>query len=386
MKLLHFGAGNIGRSFVGPLFLNAGYEVVFADVDTTLVDALRRHGAYDLVVCHPDKGLQTERVSGVRAIDARDAGLLQAEASTADVISTSVGAGAIPSVLGSMFRALEGRRSPVNLLFAENAPGVSDLARSLMRGVTGGSLPEIGLIETSIGKMVPIVPDEIRTTDPLQVRAEPYNTLICDRQGWIGGMPDVAGLYGVGNIEAYVRRKLFVHNLGHCAVAYLGFQADPACTRIADAVRIPDVRTGAMAAMQQSVKALCAAYPDEFTRDDLQDHVDDLLERFANPWLGDTVYRVGRDLPRKLGREERVIGAMRFCLEHGVDPTAIARVAGAALGFRATDEHGEAFPADQAFTVRIAATGPRDALVATAGLNATDPLDTRVSSLILQAL
>ncbi|TVQ26864.1 MAG: mannitol-1-phosphate 5-dehydrogenase [Spirochaetaceae bacterium] len=381
MKLLHFGAGNIGRSFVGPLFLAAGYDVVFADVDTDLVQELSRHGAYDLVVCHPTEGLKPERISGVRAVNASDADPLRREASDAEIVSTSVGAGALRAVLTSILRALAGRRSPVNLLFAENAPGVSDLVRSLMRDYPGGALPPIGLIETSIGKMVPIVPDDIRARDPLQVRAEPYNTLICDRHGWIGGMPDVAGLCGVGNIAAYVHRKLFVHNLGHCAVAYFGFRADPDCTTIAEAVRIPEVRAGALEAMNCSVEALCAAYPQEFTREALQEHVDDLLSRFANPWLGDTVYRVGRDIPRKLGREERIIGAVRFCIEHGVDPAAIARVGTAALGFRASDETGAHFPADLALLERTASEGVLPVLQDVAGLHDANSTDRGVIAL-----
>lgn len=37
MIALHFGAGNIGRGFIGALLHHSGYDVVFADVNDTMV-------------------------------------------------------------------------------------------------------------------------------------------------------------------------------------------------------------------------------------------------------------------------------------------------------------------------------------------------------------
>jgi len=41
-------------------------------------------------------------------------------------------------------------------------------------------------------------------------------------------------------------------------------------------------------------------YPEEFSAKDLVDHIDDLLYRFQNKVLGDTIFMVGCDLMRKL--------------------------------------------------------------------------------------
>ena len=46
MKAVHFGAGNIGRGFVGLLLHEAGYEVVFSDVAAPLVDAINAASEY----------------------------------------------------------------------------------------------------------------------------------------------------------------------------------------------------------------------------------------------------------------------------------------------------------------------------------------------------
>ena len=51
----------------------------------------------------------------------------------------------------------------------------------------------VGLIETSIGKMVPIIPLAELDKDPLVVFAEPYNTLILDGKGFKSPIPDING-------------------------------------------------------------------------------------------------------------------------------------------------------------------------------------------------
>jgi mannitol-1-phosphate/altronate dehydrogenase len=43
-----FGAGNVGRGFLGQLFSESGLEVVFVDVDPELVHALDQHREYTI--------------------------------------------------------------------------------------------------------------------------------------------------------------------------------------------------------------------------------------------------------------------------------------------------------------------------------------------------
>ena len=65
--------------------------------------------------------------------------------------------------------------------------------------------------------------------------------------------------------------------------------------------------------MEESAAALVREYPRAYGEKDLADHIDDLIGRFKNRALGDTVHRVGRDLKRKLGRDDRIVGRLQKC-------------------------------------------------------------------------
>ncbi len=391
-RIVLFGAGSIGRSFIGQVFAQNGYEVVFVDIDERIIDALNRRGGYDVVIKHPEGAEETLRVSGVRAVDARDTDRVSEELVGTDLAATAVGAGALPSVaglirLGLLARRANGSQTPLDVILAENVRDAATLVADVVGAGTAVQrkelLDSIGLVRTSIGKMVPIVPADVAARDPLVVFAEPYNTLIVDAHGFRNRVPDLPQIKAVDDIRAYVDRKLFVHNLGHAAVSYVGFRTVPAVTSIAEAVGIESVRAAARDAMSEAASALTAEYPGNFSIAELHEHRDDLLRRFANRALGDTVYRVGRDLPRKLSRDERVVGAMLLAARLGLDFTAIADVYRAALGFRATDDAGNPFPQDEHVVTLARSEGTEAVLTGVSGLRHGEEPDEQVIATVL---
>ena len=95
-SVLIYGAGNIGRSFLGQLFSEAGFELVFADIDTELIGRLNVAGAYRVVIREDGREDEELRVAPVRAVDSRDADRLLEEIRQAAYIVTSVGKNALP--------------------------------------------------------------------------------------------------------------------------------------------------------------------------------------------------------------------------------------------------------------------------------------------------
>jgi mannitol-1-phosphate 5-dehydrogenase len=391
MTIVIFGAGNIGRSFIGQLFGCAGYRVLFVDVDGALVAELNRRREYRVQV----KGPRPEEivVRGVAAIHGRDAERVAEALTKADLAATAVGQGALPHLFPVIAEGLRRRRAAgrpaLDILICENLRHAAPVFAEGLRSHLPADFPMeeyVGLVETSIGKMVPIMPEALKQRDPLVIYAEAYNTLPVDAKAFRGPIPKVPGLDPKQNMAAHVDRKSFVHNLGHAACAYHGYGHDPSLVYLWQVVRIPELRAAAKAAMWESGRALLRRYPGEFTEESQEAHIEDLLERFGNEALGDTIFRVGRDLPRKLSRHDRIVGALLLDAAEGVPAPATIAALVAALSFRATDEHGRRYPADEEFGRNFEARGLEWVLTEVCGLDPAVPVEQGIREAVAASL
>jgi mannitol-1-phosphate 5-dehydrogenase len=173
--------------------------------------------------------------------------------------------------------------------------------------------------------------------------------LILDEKGFKNPIPSVKGLAPKSNIKAWVDRKAFVHNLGHATAAYYGFAKHPDAVYMYEVLNDPKVLNFTRSVMLQSAQILLVAYPDDFTMDDLKTHIEDLICRFRNKALKDTIFRVGMDLQRKLGFDDRFMGAIHLAMEHNQPYELIMEAMSYGLLFSVKDEFGNGFPPDIAF-------------------------------------
>lgn len=384
--LVQFGAGNIGRSFIGQLFADSGYEVIFIDVAKPLVEALNARREYRIIIKKSAAADKVLTIQNVRAIDGNDHMSVAEAVANGEYVATSVGLSALPHIFPVLAKGIELRAKrypgrPLDIIIAENIHDGARYFRQALEDLLPPGFPlaeNVGLVETSIGKMVPIMRKEDLATDPLLLFAEEYNELIVDKHGFKGPLPAIPTLNPVENIKAYVDRKLFIHNLGHAATAYFGFSQSPGTRSIWQALELPGLASKVRAAMRQSAAALALEYPNDLAPASLEAHIEDLLRRFANEALGDTVYRVGRDLYRKLAHDDRLIGAILLAARHGLPYGTIAEAVRAAVDFRATDEEGRLFPRDAEFIAKEVPKGLAGILRDVSGLSMDDPLERAV--------
>ena len=219
-KLVLFGAGNIGRSFIGQLFSRSGYEVVFVDIVEPIIEALNQRRSYNVII----KGDKEEviNVKHVRGVLASDKDKVVEEVSTADIIASCVGNNALPRIIPLIAKGLTTRYKrdknlPLDIIIALNMRDAAEyFERELSKNV-GDDYPLnkiIGLVETSIGKMVPIMTKEDMEADILQIFAEPYNNLILDKKAFKNPIPDVKGLSPKDNMKAWVEGNYLSTILG----------------------------------------------------------------------------------------------------------------------------------------------------------------------------
>ncbi len=338
MKAIMYGAGNIGRGFIGQLFSQSGYAVSFIDVNKEIIGELNNRREYTVEILSNEKNEEVI-VKNVCGIDGMDIDAVTDAIACADVMATAVGVNILPRIVSNIAAGLQkrwknGNMVPFNIIICENMIDADKfLAKSvkeLLEEDEKKLFDElIGTVEASIGRMVPIQTPEMTKNDILRVCVEPFCNLIVDRDGFKGELPKISNMSAYAPFGLYIERKLFIHNMGHSLTAYLGNLKG--YEYIWQAIEDPETEVLALRAMTESALALSIRYGVPFK--ELYEHVEDLLYRFTNKKLGDTVFRVGRDLRRKLSPGDRVVGAIRSCLEAGVKPIALYAAYAAALKF-----------------------------------------------------
>ena len=339
-KAIIFGAGNIGRGFIGQLFSESGYAVTFIDVDQELVDALNRQGSYHLQAVFNDD-VQDCRIGPVRAIHGRDTAAVAAAVAEASLGATAVGAGALKYVAPAIARGLELRAAnaapELNLIICENLKGAAAVCRDLIAaamapGARDYLAERVGLVDTVIGRMVPMPTAEMRARDVSFIRVEPYKELPVDRSAFRGEIPVVSAMSPEEDFPLFTARKLYIHNCGHALLAYAGYRRGYEYGY--EALEDTDVRRLMDGGMAESIAGIVQRFG--CRREWLEEHARDLLRRFGNRLLADTIFRLGRDPVRKLQPADRLVGAANLALSTGQVPTHLAWGIAAALCFDPT--------------------------------------------------
>jgi len=333
--VVQFGAGSIGRGFAGQLWSDSGFDPVFVDLDTGLVDAIERRGGYPLRLVGTH-GREDRWIGPARAIHGADSAAVLRALSECAFAATAIGGDHFVKLAPLIAQVR--RETPLNVVLCENRTGSGDLFRAAL----GDAGKSVGCAGAEVGRMVPVPTPELRAEDPLLVLAEPYVPLIVDGSAWLGPRPDLAGVRFVNDLAPHHARKLHTHNGGHFVLACLA--RERGIDSLAEAADLPELAEGLAAFWEETGLAIVRAHGLDLPGQRAFEA--DLLERFRNRALGDTVERVARDPLRKLRADDRLVGAATLCLAQGIEPIATCAAIRRALEVHDIDPSALDLPAE----------------------------------------
>ncbi|REJ10907.1 mannitol-1-phosphate 5-dehydrogenase [Halobacillus trueperi] len=334
MKAVHFGAGNIGRGFIGALLDQSGYETVFVDVNEALIDLLNERNQYYVELAGADSTIEVKNVSGLNSMK-QPQEVVEAIVH-ADLVTTAVGPNILSVISKLLAEGLEERIKeqvgPLNVIACENMIGGSEALKQHVLENMDESLHDQleGLIGFPNAAVDRIVPDQ-HNEDPLTVKVEPYYEWVVETPAIKGVQPEVEGITYVEDLTPYIERKLFTVNTGHAATAYLGSYYGH--STIKEAMDDPIVKEKVEGALRETGAVLIEKYG--FDKAQHEGYVDKIITRFLNPDLSDEVTRVGRGPIRKLGPKDRLVRpAVEYLERVEEDPHYLVEVIAAALSYK----------------------------------------------------
>ena len=335
-KAVMYGGGNIGRGFIGALLAHSGYEVTFIDVAEPVVKALQENRTYPVRYVTTE-GFEDVWTPNVTAVNGNDAEAASDVIANCDIMATAVGARILKFIVPNIVAGLRKRwamgGAPLNIIICENLMDANKVLEGMLKAqLTDEECAKfdvtVGLVEASIGRMVPVQTDEMKDGEPMRVCVESYGFLPVDKEAFKGEIPEIKNMVPFEPFDFYIKRKLYIHNMGHATCAYLGDLLG--LQYIYESIDVAEIRILVQNAMLESAMALSKKYG--VSLPEIQLHITDLLYRFTNAALKDTCQRVGGDPARKLSPDDRLIGSSTLALAQGITPAYIT--VGAAAGLK----------------------------------------------------
>jgi mannitol-1-phosphate 5-dehydrogenase len=332
MIAVHFGAGNIGRGFIGKQLVESGYEVIFVDVNKELVAEINTKHQYTVLLATDLQ--ESSIIEGVKALDGNHLDEVAKAIAGADLVTTAVGPNILKHIAPAIAQGISLRLikdpQPLQVIACENMIGGSTQLKEFVLAHLSdqereGTANLIGFPDSAVDRIVPLQSHE----DKLTVMVEPFFEWIVDESQVIGPKPSIAGLIYVPHLLPYIERKLFTVNTGHCYAAYLGYSYG--FEAIDQAMRNEAIYNEVKGVLEETGQLLITKHG--FDPDEHEKYIRKIMYRFSNSHLPDEVTRVGRSPIRKLSFNDRLTSPALQAYDLGLGYTHLTKAIAAAFRF-----------------------------------------------------
>jgi len=331
MKVIHFGAGNIGRGFIGPILkLDSKIEAIkFADVNEKVVNEMNEAKKY--YVNELGQEINQILVSDISATLTKDLFNDENLAYLNDVslVTTSIGQNNLHFIANEVVKLIkmkQAQNQPLIVICAENGNRVSSYFKELLKDQV--SFEQIYFVDAVVDRIVPN-----QKANDLNIDVEKYYSWIVDEKQWPESIERITSISYSNNIEGEISKKISLLNGVHAALAWHRFGIDKfEIKTIQEALNQVETQSFINKLYEQLVPIISQQYG--FSIAYLNDYKDQLLARFTNPYLVDELERVGRNPITKLQKDERILKPLLFASKNQLAYDQLLNVVNDALNYQ----------------------------------------------------
>lgn len=350
-KAIIWGAGREGRGFLADIFLDAGWDVVFAEKDESLCRKLCEARQYTLWQCSAHGGIKPKMVTGFSVVNPdKGEGFVRLcyELAEAKILALCVYPHQYESVIKVLDRILGNVKSmsekPIcdkTILLGVNETAAENhflaIARKQMQPENWDWFQaHIGVAPCIVRRTCTAPADRYRKCDPLGVMTNSYPELVIDSTGIKGEATPIKGVHYITDLQRELTIKLYTYNMLHAIYAYAG--ARKGYQTLWEAYSDPQIHSRAKAAVGLSCQAISMEYG--ISENDMAEYQKKMWSYAVCQELGDTIERLAVDPIRKLSCGDRIMGPILLCEKHGLNPLPFYETLVDALCYLDAQGHG----------------------------------------------
>ena len=324
MQAVHFGAGNIGKGFIGDLLHDSGFYITFVEVNDAVVQSINRTNSYDIYVI--DKNYEKRTINNVSALSSGEEEITEAILD-ADMVTTSVWADNLakvaPVIAKGLQKRIDNKKEKLNILACENALYATDILKKEILKNLKADESELNnyacFPNVSVDRLALNI---IKDGEPA-VEIDSSFELVIEKNKLVN--PDTEPIKGAiyaENLTMYLERKLYIVNCGHAAAAYLGFLKGYKIVQ--DALKDKEILEEVLGAMNESAAVLQKKFG--FSHEDLQKFIQKNIKRFTSEAVKDDILRVGRSPIRKLDPTDRLVAPALGCIDYNYETKYLSKI------------------------------------------------------------
>lgn len=327
MKAIHFGAGSIGRGFIGEVLHKNNIETTFVDAYDKVIDQINADKGY--AIRYLDEANTEHWIDNVMAMHINDPAISEV-INNSQLLTTAIGVPNLEKIAPIIKAGILERNAqkPLVVIANENVMYATNILKEAIKNVSEpDEWQEIEKNTLFLNSAIDRQASTIDENGKLLPVVEPFFEWVIEKDANFNQLQHVKY---VENMEYYIKRKLFIVNATHAAFAYIGNVFSYRTIQDAmDDQRIVGLVTNII---NENMQIFVNEYGDDIN--ELRDYFNSILERFGNKKLNDSVKRVGRNPRRKLSKDERIISPIRSLFELGLPYANSLKLVVSALLFR----------------------------------------------------